>query len=288
MSSTSSVSFEPVRCAGGGCPSMDRNSEQSAVDVKRMRHADRGDLPDLGRSELGLDIDAPHVKRFPVYPDERSHVGVAARLGTRGAQTTVENELTPSDGERVIDRRRIDQPRWQVFDGSLRRRRFESHHGHVVGAGIRRHPAENTHLLIGAGFQHDGLSVREVGKNFEALRRRDNELLDRDRSREKTSVGRDDVKAAPVAEPQLVILRIGGIEKPQPYETGRNACDRRNRAVDNDGVASGAIDDIKRVKSFVVVFNRSVGVELPVLQDKRPRPRRTFAAIQAVRRNHHR
>ena len=46
------------------------------------------------------------------YPDERSHVGVPARLGTLGAQTTVENELTPPDGGRRIDRRQIDQPRW--------------------------------------------------------------------------------------------------------------------------------------------------------------------------------
>ena len=29
-----------------------QDSEQSSVDVKRMRHADRRDLPDLSRSEL--------------------------------------------------------------------------------------------------------------------------------------------------------------------------------------------------------------------------------------------
>ena len=77
------------------------------------------------------------------------------------------------------------------------------------------------------------------------------------------------MKGALVAESQLEILRVGGIEKPESYEASRDSSDRSDRSVHNDGVASGAVGDIESAESFVVVFNRSIGVELAVLQDKR-------------------
>jgi hypothetical protein len=38
------------------------------VDMKWMCHSNRDHLPDLVGSEVGLDIDAFHVKRFSIYP----------------------------------------------------------------------------------------------------------------------------------------------------------------------------------------------------------------------------
>ncbi len=58
-----------------------QDSEQSAVDMKGMRHPDRCDLPHLYCPQLRLDIDAADIKRLAVYPYERSHVGVATRPG---------------------------------------------------------------------------------------------------------------------------------------------------------------------------------------------------------------
>jgi hypothetical protein len=88
-----------------------QDSEQSAVNVKGMRHPDRCDFPHLCCPQLRLDIDAGHIKRLAVYPYRRSRVGVAARFGTGGAQATVENELAPPDSGGWIDRRRLDQAR---------------------------------------------------------------------------------------------------------------------------------------------------------------------------------
>jgi hypothetical protein len=131
------------------------NSEQSAVDMEWMRHTDRGDFPDLGCSKLRLDIDARHVKRLAVYPDDGSHLGVAAgRLGTGGAQAAVKNQLPPLDGGGWVDRCRLDQARRQLFDRRSRSYRFEAHYGHVISAPVRRHPAENTHFLVGVRRQN--------------------------------------------------------------------------------------------------------------------------------------
>src|SRR3974377_73616 len=44
-----------------------QDAEQSTVDMKRMCHSSRDDLPDFACSELGRDIDAFHVERLSVY-----------------------------------------------------------------------------------------------------------------------------------------------------------------------------------------------------------------------------
>ena len=41
--------------------------------------------------ELRLDVDAGHIKRLAIYPDDSSHFGVAARSGTSGTEAAVEN-----------------------------------------------------------------------------------------------------------------------------------------------------------------------------------------------------
>jgi len=51
------------------------------------------------------------------------------------------------------------------------------------------------------------------------------------------------VKLAPVAESQFEILRVGCIKNSQPHQTAGNSGDRANYAIDDDGVASGAILD---------------------------------------------
>src|ERR1700748_3818267 len=50
------------RCSPDG-----QNTKQRAVDMKGMCHSGRNYFPDLGGSEVGLDIDAFHVKSFSIY-----------------------------------------------------------------------------------------------------------------------------------------------------------------------------------------------------------------------------
>src|SRR5262245_65605646 len=47
-----------------------QNAEQCAVDMKRMRHSNRHDLPDLAGCELGLDIDTFDIQPLPLCPYE--------------------------------------------------------------------------------------------------------------------------------------------------------------------------------------------------------------------------
>jgi hypothetical protein len=85
-----------------------QDTEKSAMNMKGMRHPDRSDLPHLCCPKLRLDVDAGHIKGLAIYPDDRSHVGVVTRLGTGGAQTAGQDELTPLDSGGGIDGRRVD------------------------------------------------------------------------------------------------------------------------------------------------------------------------------------
>src|SRR5262249_53863415 len=82
-----------------------QNAEQCAVDMKRMRHSNRHDLPDLAGSELGLDIDTFHIKRLPIYPYEGDHVGMLASLRAVHANSAVHNELPPAHRRSLRGRR---------------------------------------------------------------------------------------------------------------------------------------------------------------------------------------
>jgi hypothetical protein len=52
-------------------------------------------LPDLAGSEVGLDIDAFHVKRLSVYPCEGDHIRMLASLRAVHANSAVHYELPP-------------------------------------------------------------------------------------------------------------------------------------------------------------------------------------------------
>ena len=59
--------------------SLDRqDAKQCAVDMKWMRHSDRDDLPDLGRSKLCLDIDASDVIGLSIDSDESECLAMRA------------------------------------------------------------------------------------------------------------------------------------------------------------------------------------------------------------------
>ena len=77
------------------------------------------------------------------------------------------------------------------------------------------------------------------------------------------------MKGTPVAEPQFEILRVGRIKKPEPDETSRDPSNRSGGSVHDDGVTPGSVSDIKSAQRRVVVFNRSIGVQRAILQDKR-------------------
>src|SRR6516164_10986915 len=72
-----------------------QDAEQCAVNMKRMCHSSRDHLPHLAGSELGLDIDAFHVKRLSVDPCEGNHVRMFATLRAVHANSAVHNELPP-------------------------------------------------------------------------------------------------------------------------------------------------------------------------------------------------
>jgi hypothetical protein len=115
-----------------------QDAEQGTVDMKRMCHSSRDYLPDLCGSEVGLDIDACHVKRFSVYPCEGDHIRMLAILRAVHANSAVHNELPPPHCRSLRGRLEFDKTGRHFFDERLRRGRFKAHHGHIVCASIGR------------------------------------------------------------------------------------------------------------------------------------------------------
>jgi hypothetical protein len=75
--------------------------------------------------------------------------------------------------------------------------------------------------------------------------------------------------------------------------TGWDSSDRSKGSIHDDGVASDAVGDIERAESLIFIFNRSIRVELAVLQDEgqivhAERPRLPQARVRAVIDDHHR
>src|SRR5262249_30482062 len=113
-----------------------QDAEQCTVDMKRMCHSSRNHLPDLAGSEVGLDIDAFHVKRLSVYSCEDDHVRMLVGLRAIHANSAVHNELPPAHRRNLRGRRKLDKMGRHFFDEGLNVRRFEAHHLHVICASI--------------------------------------------------------------------------------------------------------------------------------------------------------
>src|SRR5437870_9457157 len=146
-----------------------QNAKQRAVDMKWMCHSSRAYLPDLVSSEVGLDIDACHIKRFSVYPGEGDHIRMLASLRAVHANSAVHNELPPPHRRSLRGCREFDKTGRHFFDEGLRRRRFEAHYGYVLCAPIGCQAAEYSHFFIRPGLERDCFSVREIDENLETF-----------------------------------------------------------------------------------------------------------------------
>jgi hypothetical protein len=89
----------PARDVFGRCFVVQgKNSEKGSMDVEGMRHSDRHDFPNLGRSELGLDIGPVRIVRPPVDPDDGGHIRLTGHPHSLPADAVVEDELSPLHG----------------------------------------------------------------------------------------------------------------------------------------------------------------------------------------------
>ena len=180
-----------------------------------MRHAARGDLPHLCRSKPGLDVDAAHVMGLAVDAQAGKFAGLARPLPA--ANPAVEQELAAADGLFRVGGGGLDQAGRNLLHHGRCRRRLETHDRHESGRIILRYRAKDAHSPVGTGLEHHGFAVTEVDEDFEALGGRNPQQFRRDRLRQKAGIRRDDVKLTPVAEAQLEILRVGGVEDSQAH-----------------------------------------------------------------------
>src|SRR5689334_24605181 len=84
-------------------------SKHRAVNVERVRHSDRDDLPYFARSELGLDVNPFGIMELSVNAGQHRHIRMIAHSRPLSADAVVEHELAALNGNTWVRRRQGGQ-----------------------------------------------------------------------------------------------------------------------------------------------------------------------------------